>query len=328
MGTHGLGFGNAWVIGVGVRRFLRDGNLGAYQAYNGSYTTEPVTAKEKKLVDVLITKDKKRDYFDTYLDFLLSEPKVELLLRARIQGKLIRVEYVEIQKTVVRFEFCGFRGEAPAFSPLLDFYDCEGLNSSLPVPNRVLSAGLFFYLVDRKTGKLLYRRGHAAYGSILSGLMETEDTLSHAEIRYLTAHLSENFGESFKVQVPAAKIRILPHRPRPVVEIDEQSGDTDIKLLFQYDQETVSFRDEKDLLSLGSRGEEFLVEARNREYELDRFHFLRAILANVIVHDFSDSSFLRLSGILFSLAINLNPFLIEYGEQLLEEGFELSRRGR
>ena len=71
-----------------------------------------------------------------------------------------------------------------------------------------------------------------------------------------------------------------------------------------------------------------MVEARNREYELDRFHFLRAILANVIVHDFSDSSFLRLSGILFSLAINLNPFLIEYGEQLLEEGCELRRRGR
>ena len=40
------------------------------------------------------------------------------------------------------------------------------------------------------------------------------------------------------MQVPAAKIRILPHRPRPVVEIDEQSGDTNIKLLFQYDQET------------------------------------------------------------------------------------------
>ena len=372
------GIAASWLIGPALINIKQEGSRGKSQAFDDSKLTEPVTAKERELLGVLVSREPRREPLDHYLEFLLSEPRIELFLKNKTGLK--RLQYAEIDRAVVRFQFAGLRGTPresgpatpresgpaepgksgpaappgssqrsgrevredagsapgsvpakgshgePLFHPVLDFYEGSILLSSLEAPTPASSGKLIFYLVDQQKGVLLYRRGDTPCQLIVSDLLSGTLPFNFSEIKFLDAYAAKNFKPSLQVEFAARQVHVIHRRPVPIIDLDEKTGGVILELLFRYEGRVFPYLREETLLRLEDQGEELRVVERHLALEQDRYSFLRFLLSERIIRE--AAHFSSQSAMTFSLSGDLDSFLLEYGEKLLEEGFELRRKGR
>ncbi|MBA7536853.1 hypothetical protein ES705_29118 [subsurface metagenome] len=138
---------------------------------------------------MLLEKEKKQDFLDNYIDFLLKRPGINLFIKRRVN--LIRVKLISVRKAVIRFQLAGMIDTAPVFSPVFDFYDDNSLKASLEPPPQVWTKGFMFYIIDEEKGYILYRYNDISFQKILTNLVRETELLTFSDIRFLSDYIEK-----------------------------------------------------------------------------------------------------------------------------------------
>lgn len=315
---------STWMLRAVLRNVKVNGGYGPWRVFNYERLTEPVTEKEKVLLDKLAQKEKNSDFLDHYFDFLLVEPDIEIFLKLRQGYK--KLQFVPIDRVMLRFKFSGLHGKEPVFLPILDFYDESALRSSLAVPHNVSNRGLIFYIVDMESGSILYKRLAIEFQRFLSELVKEPGPYNFSDICYLADYIEQNHATSLQIELPAGQVRILRKTPVPILELKDMVNRLYLSLLFNYEGRIFPYRRQEELLILEKDEDEFLVVERNKVYEQNCFFFLLSLFPEEMKRQAAGYS--STGQFLFVERGNLETFLLNYGQKLLDEGFELRKKGK
>ena len=327
---------SGWVVKPYLRYVRRDGTLGRFENFDLDRLGLPINRGVREILS-LLTVNGGEKYIDYYIDLFLPESSfgdaVDLYIK---EGNEFRaIEFKRIEKTAITFTFSSLNFESarkvPYFQPVFRFYHnfhhgSEDFTTVKP-PLKVSSLSRYFFIVEKKSGRILYLPPEMAekhsfdmvtYRHFISNLLLSDVKYSYSmitELKGFVSSHSENFGNILEVHFPIKQIRLSYISPQPVVDLKPGFRSLEVKLFFKYGERIVDCEDVAELLIMEEKHEELVVAVRNREYEERWIHFLLNYL---------DS---RRNATTFEIPGSVEEFLVKYGERLLEEGFELRRRG-
>ncbi len=347
---------SGWVLKPYLRYIKKDGTPGRFESFNPERLGFPVAGLERELLSILTSGEEDRliDYYiemflpvDTNDSDKVGYKQVDLYLKDAKGYK--PVEFKRIERTVITFSFVSLRLEAnrkvPYFEPIFDFYDENGGVTSIRPYLKVSSLSRCFFLVEKKSARIFYllpSPDTVMYRDLMSALLRKTMKYSYSMITSLKEFISsqpENFSQFVDVYFPIKRIRLRYISPQPVLDLKSRFMDLELRLLFKYGDRVVEYSDEAELLIIGRENEELIVAVRGKEYEKRWMYFLSDYLSSNIsgvkstgfLGKFKDSlpSFGgKKQGIEFTISGSIEEFLVKHGERLLEEGFELRKRGR
>ena len=316
-----------WIISPVLRYIKKDGRPGQWRLFNRERLTEPVSDDENNLLSMLLEKENKQDFFDNYIDFLLKKPDINLFIKRRVN--LIRAKLISVSKAVIRFQFAGMIDTAPVFSPVFDFYDDNSLKASLEPPPQAWAKGFMFYIIDEEMGYIIYRYNDIVFQKILTDLVRETELLTFSDIHFLSDYIEKCGTSSLHVDFTARQVRILHRKPVPILELDGSVDTLRLNLLFNYEGRIFPFQRQEIFLRLQNDDNdngEYLAAARNKMYEKSCFLLLTSLMAEKSILRYAEHN--QYAPYLLILSNGLDHFLINYGQKLLDKGFELRRKGK
>lgn len=335
-----------WILKPALQYIKKNGNPGRIDNYTPSKLTEPVTEEEEILLSILKQDTKASAIFDYYIDYFIgtyqtnqaaqdhtksktlesNHPKEKLQLFIKYFGPPYKVSFVEIEKTVLRFTFYSLRGNEPLFKPVLDFYDKKGNRVSLSPPMDISPLSVAFFLIDEEEGIILYKKGNSLYRKFMSKFLSLERKYNYSGILKLNSFIKENVPGLIFLDFPVRQIRIIYIQPDPILELETIYQGIEIKLMFRYKDRVITPDLNAKSLILNSENDEIIIAKRDSDYEQRCMTFLYNYLYNDIKQ--RQEKYGKQNSTAITIAENINQFLIERGEKLLSEGFELRRKGK
>ena len=317
---------DGWMLACGMRYIRRDGRIGRYREYSDYSVSEPATEKEMALFNVLAARERRRDVLEPYLGFLTRAPAIVPLLKQG--GPLKEIACVPVAKTVIRFQLVEMHLHEPLFLPICEFHDDFGLRCTLAPPQEPCAGSEAFYVVDAENGLLIYRKDDIHYRHILKSVLQKTDQYSYTDILYLQQYVEKNCGASLQISFSARQVRIIRRRPVATLELREAWPGLQIELLFIYEGKDFPSSPTAKLLRLESTEDECLAVKSDNDFERGRFLALKSIIS-----ERWDAPFLSFTTGVGELSpallidVDMQTFLIELGEKLMGEGFQLRNKG-
>jgi len=332
-----------WVLKPALQYIKKNGIPGRIENYSPSKLTEPITGDEEILLSILNQNENKSTAFDFYIDYFIRtnnnmqsssqdntlkddhlKQNLELFLKnPRVFRK---VSFVEIEKTILRFTFYSLRAKEPLFKPVLDFYDKKGKRTSITPPLDAASASVAFFIIDESNGRILYKRSNPLYRNFIGLLLSLQTNYNYSEIVKLNSLIKEKMPRFISLEFSQKMLRITHIQPDPILEIESIYMGIKIKLMFRYKDRVIAPDLNAKSLILNSENGEIVIAKRDREYEQRCMAFLYGYLNKDIKT--SRGKYNKQFDTTITIAKNINQFLIERGEKLLSEGFELRRKGK
>ncbi len=321
-------FGENWNIKPGIGQLKKDNSIGQIQFFNSKKLTEPISANEKRLIESLLSKNGYSDNFFNYFNFIKSIPDLKLFSLKNRKNIPLNLHY--FNNAVIRFQFSGLNGrETPYFSPIIDFCYKTDTKYTLSPDCKVFTSGLLFCLIDAEKGAILYNDQDNNFTGLLKRIITSENEYKSGDIKNLKAIISRKGIKNIKVNFTQKRLRIIHSIPIPLIEIKEYSEGITINLMFNYNGRIFPIERDEQLLRMDGNKDEYLAAERNIKYEKNRYYFLRALFEGKIIRsieDFGYSSY-RAINFTFSLSCMLNEFILSFGIKLLENGFEIRKKG-
>ncbi len=325
---------SGWVVKPYLRYVRKDGSLGRFESFRPDRLDFPVPENERELLSLLLSGDTEKS-IDYYIELFLPDEKnfsgaqkygrLDLYIKGMTGFK--PAKFRKIEKTVVTFSFSSLRLEGtekvPYFEPVFNFYDTEGSVTSVKAPLKISMVSRYFFVVESSGGNILYLIPDLAtipYRRLVSRLLLRDIKYSYSMIvdlkDFISSH-SSDFSNMLEVCFPVKRIRLTYISPRPVLDIRPKFMSLELRLLFKYGDRIVDYPDSAELLIIEEGGEELVVAVRGKEYERRWIYFLR---------DYLDSDVGGNENVIVPGSVE--DFLLKHGERLLEEGFELRKRGK
>ncbi len=186
-----------------------------------------------------------------------------------------------------------------------------------------------FYIIDEEKGYIIYRYNDIAFQKMLTDLARETGTLTFPDIHFLSDYIKKCGTSSLYVDFKAKQVRILHRKPVPILELDGSLSCLSLNLLFNYEGRIFPFQRQEIFLRLqkdDNDNGEYLVASRNKMYEKSCFLFLTSLMAEESILRHGEHN--QYAPYLLILSNNLDHFLINYGQKLLDRGFELRRKGK
>ncbi len=131
-------------------------------------------------------------------------------------------------------------------------------------------------------------------------------------------------------------VKLLHLNPRPILSLGTSSDRTEISLSFAYGNQEVNLRDEREVIAEASKdqdSEDNQVQAaywRKRDQEQTHLGRLRSLVDDILLFEGGlYASLLSHSPVAdLSLSLSFKDFVLERGQELMQDGFELRYEGR
>ncbi|NOY07599.1 MAG: DEAD/DEAH box helicase family protein [Spirochaetes bacterium] len=313
-----------WGLKPELQYIKKNGTPGRLENYNPDKLTEPITEEEKIILSILNKNEDKQALFDYYIDYFVSNPSLELFIKK--QRALRNVSFAAIEKTVIKFKLLGLREEDPVFNLFFEFSDNKGHITTITPPYRTASASTTFFIVNEKQDIILYSRKNLLYRNIISNMLSVKQEYSYSDILKLNDFFKKNFPGLMEIEFPARQIRIVYKRPKPIIELEYEYPGLRLNLIFKYGKRTAAYKEKYQFLILDSGEKEIVTANRDKDYETKCILFLNSYLSADIIKTTKASD--RHASDTFVISKNMDEFLLERGEKLISEGFELRRKGK
>ncbi len=342
---------SGWVVKPYLRYIRRDGTLGrfvlfSYEKLDFSLSNRDLSNREKELLFLLTDGDGDKciDYFIGLLLEYAKEKPDSLFIKTVNGFKTLKIQ--KITKTVIRFSFHSleFKGEEkkPIFEPIFEFYNETQNPVRIKTPVRFSSVSIPFFIVDSTTGTILYLENNEdiffrKFISSLLGVREKYDYSMIEGFKTFVSRHSKIFEHPIEVRFSVKQIRLAYITPQPVLELRTLLNEVEIHILFKYRHRIVEYGSDAELLFIGEEKKDIVVAVRDIDSERRWITFLKNYLGSSVVRSrlgvkkreiFWQANLDRGEDTLFIVEGDINDFLVSNGEKLLEEGFELRRKGK
>ena len=308
-----------WIIKPALRYIKKSGEHGALYSFNAEKVTEPVGEKEELLLYRLLDNPDKFDFLKNQIEFLLANKIESIFLKGEGRSELIQCFFEEIGKITIAFDLSFTLGRTLFFKPVLRLKSkvSKETHETIYYPQPAFKGGSIMFITEK--GKILYKENSRLYYKTVLNIIGGDFTYN--QIQKLKKAINKIAGKELALVFELKDIKLLAPVPKPLVEIDYQSGNIAIYFLFDYMGAEAEIGQEGTYFY---KRDEHAIILRNTEYESQICDFLmqKIALATVL-----PAVAYRLGNSILLRNMEIADFLIEFGLDLINEGVEIRLKG-
>lgn len=312
------------IISLGLLYIKKDGSFGRIADFKREKLTEPLENEvEQKLFNSLVSKNNFSQRFDSYFDFFIENTNLPLYVKKN--SDYFKADFIEIGKIIVDFKLTQIdsRTELTAFKLFLNITDKDGgsvylINDQKP--------NVFFdrIVIVADNGKIFYKTSDNIYMEFVSKIFEYSYYYGE-DIDILRNFVDKHLKDEVIWKFNKDKLKIIKFRPKPIIEIQNLSLEKEsyYDLFFDYNnREIESKNDNIDLMVLSDAEvpNEIIVADRDKDFEDSVKAYLSTKLKKI---DITSKASIWTRKNDFILKTSVKNFLLEYGLQLIDEGYNI-----
>lgn len=304
-------------ISLKMQYIRKNGKHGRTSKFNRDLITEKISDDKLVLIHRLLDQDRHRDYFHRHFDYLLRSEISNLFIEE--DGELKKASFEEFSYVKISFELDESYEFYSTFSPRITLI---GKNEHL------IDSTCFAEFDGAKTffitggGLILYNDKDPCFSALFKELNYSERGYTHKEIEEMkTLLLDSQNRDKIKIEFDVERVRTTYPVPKPILEIESDYSGIKATLIFDYCGTEISFSNRRQRLAAEKRDCEYIVAMRNDRYESDVCKFINSFDCFSRTHIYHyDADFIS--------HMDIQDFLIEQGEKLIEHGIDIRVKGQ
>lgn len=237
---------------------------------------------------------------------------------------LRKVSVRKIEEIRISFVFYDHKGGDPFYMPQITFSDGKITSRTLYLPHEYYNDEGLFHLLDIHSATIFYMPCVSRTSLWIADFFENCSSMSEEEIIKLSEQAGQELPEGIHVELPQNRIVYKDVEPIPVLEFSERGRKSRISLFFRYLDREFAFRKNAASSFISEKTDELTtIINRNSSYELNAFHYFSDVMEDKLIY--SDLEFQ--DGFTFEFKSPVDTMLLNFGEQLINDGAQLRRRG-